>query len=454
MMQRRGAAWTRGVAVTAAAAIPLLAGSALSGCGVEQLAHQRLLVWHDWPEPESAVLTELLSSYEDLDPDLDLIVEYVPADQIEARFTTEVQSGFGPDLLIGADAGDLAGLVAQDAVHRISSAEVAEHDFGQLDERAMASMAVDGVQRGIPLTGFTPVLYYREGVMPPRTLDQIVELAEDGHTTAIPLDFFRAYWGVDAFGGSVFAPDGEVAPDQGFADWMAWLAEARPQPNVILDGEYEMLRDLFAAGEIDVFVGGSRELGNFRTILQGADDTPPEQGVVRSGDLPIPDDTVPDDTEPATPAIDVASPTLTNIGDLTFGVTTLPRGSNEAPGGLLDVEGMIVNEHTDSLDGTLDLMEYLTNVPSQGRIARSGVGRIPINGAVSIDPTISPIEAALVAQQERAAVLPDGIQDERTALREVANDVYLQVTRGLLDPDEAATALTDEFDEAKDANDE
>jgi hypothetical protein len=109
---------------------------------------------------------------------------------------------------------------------------------------------------------------------------------------------------------------------------------------------------------------------------------------------------------------------------------------------------MVVNRHTDSLDGSLDLMGYLTNVPSQGRIARSGVGRIPINDAVSIDPTISPIEAALVAQQRRAVVLPDPFQHHRTELRSVADDVYLQVARGLLEPAAAVAALTTGYDTA------
>jgi ABC-type glycerol-3-phosphate transport system substrate-binding protein len=419
--------------------IAFLAGPVLAGCGVSEFAHQRLLVWHDWPEPEAGVLTELLTGYEDLDPNLDLIVEYVPADEIESRFADEVKSGFGPDVLIGVDAGRLAELTQADAVRPISDEQIELHGLDQLDSRAMGAMAVDETQRGIPLAGFTDVLYFREGVAPPRSLEQIVDLAEDGRTTAIPLDFFRAYWGVDAFGGSVFASGGEVAPDDGFVEWMEWLVEARPHPNVILDGEYEMLRDLFAAGEIDVFIGGSRELGTFRTVLQESD----------PGASPDGDETATGDGGAgSTVAIDASTPTLTDVEDLSFGLTTLPMGENEEAGGFLDVEGMVVNRHTDSFGGALDLMEYLTNAPSQGRIARSGVARIPNNGAVSIDPTISPIEAALVAQQRRAVLLPADAQHHRAELRSVANDVYLQVTRGLLEPAAAVDALADGYDEA------
>ena len=122
-------------------------------------------------------------------------------------------------------------------------------------------------------------------------------------------------------------------------------------------------------------------------------------------------------------------------------MTTLPGGDNDEPGGFLDVEGMVINRHTDSLTGSFALMAYLTNVPSQGRIARAGVGRIPVNPSVAIDSTTSPMEAALVVQQRHAIVLPRRFQTHQTELRAVANDVYLQVTRGLLDPKEAATEL-------------
>ena len=86
-------------------------------------------------------------------------------------------------------------------------------------------------------------------------------------------------------------------------------------------------------------------------------------------------------------------------------------------------------------------MEYLTNVPSQGRISRAGVGRIPVNPSVSIDSTTSPMEAALVVQQRHAIAMPSPVSSRQVELGAAANDVYLQVTRGLLDPADAADEL-------------
>ncbi|MFQ5556864.1 MAG: extracellular solute-binding protein [Acidimicrobiales bacterium] len=402
----------------------------LAGC---DLTRTRVLVWHDWPEPEAEVLVELLDAYSELDPDLRLIVEYVPAEELETRFADETRSGFGPDVLIGVDAGRLADLVAEDAVHLISTGQVDRYGFDDLEARAVQAMEIDDRRFGVPLAGFTNVLYYREGIDPPLTLDDIVALAEDGYTTGIPVDLFRSYWGVDAFAGSVFGEEETLDPDRGFVDWMEWLVEARPHPNIILDADYDTLRDLFAEGRLDLFIGDSSELGTFRTeLLEASRATGAGTGESPSG-----------------PEVSlVGDPT-----DVTFGLATLPGEENDAPGGFLDVEGMVVNRHTDNLDESLALLAYLTNVPSQGRIARSGVGRIPINDAVSIDPTISPLEAALVRQQRRSVVLPRTFQDHQTELSTIGNEVLLQVTRGLVEPAAAADLLRDRYLETRDAGD-
>ena len=118
----------------------------------------------------------------------------------------------------------------------------------------------------------------------------------------------------------------------------------------------------------------------------------------------------------------------------------------------LEIEGMVVNRHTDSLGESLALLEYLTNVPSQGRIARSGLGRIPINEAVSIDPTISPLEAALVRQQQRSVLLPRPFEENLAELRALGDEVYLQVARGLLEPPVAAEVLRERYVEILEAS--
>ena len=148
-------------------------------------------------------------------------------------------------------------------------------------------------------------------------------VAEDGLRTAIPLDFLNAYWGVDAFDGTVFGADGQVAPDDGFVAWLDWLVAARPPPNVSLDGEYDVLRDLFAQGRIDLFVGGSRELGTFRSQLR--DDRPDGE----AADGPDGADT---DGEAAADTGDDADPddapvTLADIADVTFGLAYRPTTS-------------------------------------------------------------------------------------------------------------------------------
>ena len=140
-----------------------LLGLVLAGC---DLGRRRVLVWHDWPAPEAAILIDLLNGYSELDPDLRLIIEYIPADEIESRFADEVQSGFGPDVLIGVDADRLSDLVSADAVHPVTPAQSASHRFDQLETRAMEAMVINGEQQGIPFAGSTDVLYFRDGISP------------------------------------------------------------------------------------------------------------------------------------------------------------------------------------------------------------------------------------------------------------------------------------------------
>lgn len=428
-----------------AVAIAAAGTSTLTGCAVDELGRDRLLVWHDWPEPEAAVLVELLNSYGEVNPDLDVIVEYVPDGEIEARFAAETRSGFGPDVLIGADATQIEDLANDGAAHRITAGQIDRYGFADLDPKALGVMSIGDVQRGIPLAAFTDVLYYRKGVTPPATLTDMIELAEEGLLVAIPTDFVNAYWGVDAFNGTVFGDAGEIDPDHGYVQWMEWLVEASPQPNIILNGDYEILRDSFADGRLDVFVGGSRELGTFRTELRT---TPPDDERSGTGDR---DDVDPDaDVAP----LRATAPAVGDVDDVAFGLTVLPGADNDLPGGLMDVEGMVVNQHTASLRHALELMEFLTNAPSQGRIARSGVGRIPVNRSVSIDPTISPIEAALVAQQRRATVLPRDAEHDRNLLQVAADEVVAQVTRGLLEPADAAGALLTTYETIEEETDD
>ena len=72
----------------------------LAGCSADSilqapisLSDGSLLVWHTWPQPEAALLEDLFARYDEITPDVRLIVEYVPSSQLTARF--EDQAGAG-----------------------------------------------------------------------------------------------------------------------------------------------------------------------------------------------------------------------------------------------------------------------------------------------------------------------------------------------------------------------
>ena len=153
------------------------------------------------------MLTGLSGSYEELDPDLELIVEYVPPDDLESRVADEVKSGFGPDVLIGADAAELFDLVAAGAVHRITRSQAERYGYDEVDTRALAAMAVDETQRGVPLAASTDVLYYCDGVEPRRTTCRNAATREVSRTRRPR----RRSCGIPNSRGSSSSPPGNVA---------------------------------------------------------------------------------------------------------------------------------------------------------------------------------------------------------------------------------------------------
>ena len=354
----------------------------------------RILVWHDWPEPESDLLDELISSYMKLFPGVHVVVKYVPANQILSRYEEQVASGLRPDLLLGIEAHHLSRFAIDGFI-----LDLAEHDFESLhiQEKALDALRLGDRLYGIPLSGFTDVMYFnkRHVTEPITDLDQMVSIAHDDHRICIPLDFFDAYWGVDAFNGTIFGDDAQVAPEEGFITWLAWVVQAQNESNILFDTDYAELREVFLNGELDYFIGSSHELPYFQERLSKE----------------------------------------------YLGVATLPGAINAEPGAFLEIEALAVNRYSAEVDLSIALIRFLTNVPIQRRISHSGLGRIPLNSDVIIDERISPIEAALVSQEKRAVIIPFRLANVQNHLFHLGDESYDSVLHGVITPHEAAEQL-------------
>lgn len=370
---------------------------ALSGCESAKdttQKTQRLLVWHSWPEPESELVDTLLKNYMELFPNINIVSEYVPQNDIQNRFDEQVKLGMGPDLMIGLDVQQLCHFVNENYLHELLETEFDETHFSR---KTLNAFKTNGTLYGSPFTATTHVLYFNKakGGKPLADFESLIKEAAADHRIGIPIDFTDAYWGIDAFNGSVFDSDYDMAADKGFAEWMQWIQKSLEQKNIIFDSDYEVLRDLFASGELDYFIGKSRELPLFHEKLNAE----------------------------------------------SVGVATLPAAKNKSPGGLLEVEILAINRLSAETEVAVDLVNYLTNKSSQRRLANGGLGRIPVNDDVHLDPRLSPDAASLKRQKRHAITIPITLGNNRKQIFKLGDEINQQVLQGVLLAEDSA----DEF---------
>lgn len=359
----------------------------------------RILLWHMWNEADAAALDRLLARFHEVYPGIKVItIAYTP-DQLQEQFRVTVDRGLGPDLLIAphlwtpelADA-DLIRPLDEDSL-----------DLSMMNPKALATLRYQDRLYGAPLAVQTSALYYNRDLVetPPATLDALLEQAESGAGVAINTDFAAAFWGVQAFGGRLLDEEGRVVLNQGgFANWLGWLQEANGAPNVILNNEEELMRALFAEGKVAYYVGRSSELSSLRQLL----------------------------------------------GSEVVGVAPLPAGPNDAAGPFLSTEAFFFSTASSpaQAERAALLVQFLTNAEQQRKLARE-TGRIPANAQVRIDRRIVPAVASFLEQTKTAIPLTLAPQMFETIRR--GRDVYVQVLEGLIAPEDAALALTEEVNQ-------
>ena len=384
--------------------VALLVVLVLSACESQPLGDAplrgQILLWHSWPDQEGVLLEELLTKFVSINPQVQVVASYAPLEEIGKRYRARAAMGLGPDLVImpGAWERDLAdaGLV---------------QDLSQLelDTSVYLSTALDTLRHkgrlyALPLSVRTAALYYNKQLAsdPPTSLSELLAQASDGKQVLLYTDFYRAFWGIQAFGGQLFEDDGRVILHRGgFANWLGWLKIANNAPGVTLTTDREVGTALFENGQVAYYVGESSEMAALNAAL----------------------------------------------GDGVLGVAPLPDGPIKPAGPFLETEALLFNASSSSTQSAIAirLAQFLTNVEQQRVLARRS-GRIPANAAVRIDPRLSPLVAGFVSQTRMAVPMPNLAQ-----MREVlayGNDAYLQALEGAYGISETAYRLTDQVNVA------
>ncbi len=354
-----------------------------------------LIVWHNWPAPESDLITKVIEHFNATHPEVIVVDEYVPSIELDERFIREASSGLGPDLLIGSELFLLHQLIEQGLLDDLSQYNIDTHN---LLPEAVDALRLDGALYGVPFAAYTDVMYYNKNLVdePPILLDDLLDAAKQGKRVALSTNFYHAYWGIHAQGGEVLNEDGTVLAHPGFVSWLEWLDEAQKEPTILLNPVYDDLYTTFAAGEAAYFVGNSFDLPDLQRSL----------------------------------------------GEEVLGVGILPRGISPA-GSVLELETLAVNRNSAEQDLAVELIRFFINNAQQRRIALSNFGQIPLNRHIVFDERFAPVTATLLEQSQYTTVIPLSHVAVEDVLRVKGTNMYTQVLEGILTPEEGVTQLVE-----------
>lgn len=381
----------------------LLATAACGDSASTPAVRGRMLLWHTWQEGDAEALSLLLNTFRAVHPDVVVKEQRFPTvDEMLTQFRNAADAGLGPDLLLAP--GEQVRALATAGLIDPIDARVDDTLLQRYMPATLDALRVDDRLYGLPATLDTLVLYYdrRQLESPASTLDELLAAASAGQGVAISTNFVDAFWGVQAFGGQLFDEAGRVILDRGgFANWLAWLQEARNAPGMILESNREVLRASFATARIAYYVGYASELAFLREGL------PADQ----------------------------------------LGVALLPAGPNGRAAPFLTVQAFqfstVSSENQREL--ALELATFLTNAEQQSTLMRR-TGFVPTNSRVRINARLNPLIASFVAQARSAVPLPNASQMD--AVLRLGGDAYTRVLEGLLEPAEAAIAVTLAINEA------
>ncbi|GHD14386.1 extracellular solute-binding protein [Nocardiopsis kunsanensis] len=211
----------------AAGAVVLLAaacgGGSDDGAGSGEVP-DTLTVWRmgDASEDQNAFMDDVTQQYQELYPDTDVEIQWIPWGEFSQRFQTAMVSG-GPDVVeIGND--QVATWADAGALYDVADlAQEWEHRDDLLDA-AYANGTFDQAQYSVPWYSGVRALWYNTdqleeiGHEPPETWDELIEVAEALEEEygipgmAAPTDF------VNGIGSFVWAAGGEFAVEEG-GEW-------------------------------------------------------------------------------------------------------------------------------------------------------------------------------------------------------------------------------------------
>ena len=358
-----------------------------------------LTIWHGWTGAEAAALADVTAEFQAANPDVKVDLMAIPSDQLQDKFTAEVTDGGGPDLLFapGAWAGALA---RANLVMPLDDLAV-KIDLYNLNQTVVNAGKFAGQTWAFPQSVDVVVLWYNRDLItePPQDTEGLLKLAE---TAGLGLngDFRHAAGLLLGGGGKIFDEKLACALDQGaaVADGLAFLAQAKAAPNVLVAANQSEIDAAFKAGKIGLAFGPASSALDYAQALGAA-------------------------------KLAVAAPLALKYGS---------GAGKFAP--FLETTAIYLSANSKG-GPALDFLKHMAQPQTQAIFAK--LGRIPSNPTVQ---AADPLSAAILAQMQSISTIPN--ETEMAAVWAAADAMIAENLAGKAKPADAAAAACTTIDTA------
>lgn len=345
------------------------------------------------------IITDSVQDFMKLNPDVNVIMEFVSSDETFSKFRKQISRGAGPNLFAVSLAKEkLPLLIRTGYLKRLDEDNV---DLSKFRPETLKQLRYQGHLYALPVNLTTQVFCYNKNKVKeiPKTLNELIIQARKGYSVGLHSNFRDSFWGIGTFGSQTFDKSGRIVFTQqtGWIEWMQWLKQARNEPNFFLIEDAEILQKSFVEEKLSYMTCSSEWLPNLREAL----------------------------------------------GNQKLGIALLPGQKDRSATPALWTVGFIFNRASSANQHqlALKLAQFLSNAQSQKKVQLEVPFLIPVNKDVTVDFRLFPMQAILVEQSKTGITFSLDQLDENQSFLQNGDSIYHKVLGGEITAEEAVFQL-------------
>jgi ABC-type glycerol-3-phosphate transport system substrate-binding protein len=223
-----------------------------------------LTLWHGLGGDDGVVLREIIQGFQEEDSDIQVNLVYIPYDDLLEKYTSAVEAGEGPTLLLG---GGEWGQRLYDLGAAANLKNLVSTKFeSQVNPPALETVIYSDAIVGIPFTISGSLMYRNESILSERSesFDELVANAQAVSSTEILGAYLErgslfAYPQLSACGGKLMYPNGYPAfNNQSGICWLELLKSFDDAGAVAFNSDDDLTK--FKAGEVGIIIDGTWNL--------------------------------------------------------------------------------------------------------------------------------------------------------------------------------------------------